>query len=429
MLCSFYEKEISPPIGTHIPGYYVTRVSTGVKDKLYAKAFAADDGENKVIFIMLDAVAFPKELYEAVVTRIEKFTGVSKNNISIASTHTHLGLPIGNYPDCDADDEFLSVLVRLIADCGISAHSRLEPCTLYYGEGEVDSISFNRNYIMKDGSIQSVLIKNHNDILKPYSGIDPRLPVLFVKNKEGKPIGSLISFACHVDCVGGNEFSGDFPTVLSENLKDKFGRDFVSLFLEGTCGDINHFNLQGDLSIYDETYYIKMGNTLSKEAIKVIENAEKVNSDKIKCEIIRPEIGVRRATKEQIEKAEILAKDYSKTVFNDSTLAYQLLHYESLNLLSCKITVQVMMIGDVFLYSLPGEVYHKFGIDISNSCPSGKSLISTLSNGSNGYIPTPELMDTDIYEASINCSSFYEPEAGNKIVKYANELAEKLATK
>ena len=42
--CGFYEKEITPPLGSDIPGYFMKRPSTGVLDRLYAKAFAVSDG-------------------------------------------------------------------------------------------------------------------------------------------------------------------------------------------------------------------------------------------------------------------------------------------------------------------------------------------------------------------------------------------------
>ena len=29
---------------------------------------------------------------------------------------------------------------------------------------------------------------------------------------------------------------------IAKNLKDEFGRDFVGMFVNGTCGNINHYN-------------------------------------------------------------------------------------------------------------------------------------------------------------------------------------------
>jgi len=39
----FYEKEITPPLGCCIPGYYTPRIADGVKDKLYCKALSVSN--------------------------------------------------------------------------------------------------------------------------------------------------------------------------------------------------------------------------------------------------------------------------------------------------------------------------------------------------------------------------------------------------
>jgi len=51
----FYEKELTPPLGCDIPGYYTKRVADGVVDKLYCKAFAASDGNETIIMMAVDA--------------------------------------------------------------------------------------------------------------------------------------------------------------------------------------------------------------------------------------------------------------------------------------------------------------------------------------------------------------------------------------
>ena len=38
MRCAFYEKEITPPLGGDIPGYYINRFTEDVADELYVRA-------------------------------------------------------------------------------------------------------------------------------------------------------------------------------------------------------------------------------------------------------------------------------------------------------------------------------------------------------------------------------------------------------
>ena len=56
MRCGFYEKEITPPLGQSVPGYFCARPAMDVWDKLYAKA-AVFEGENGIVAVLiLDAV-------------------------------------------------------------------------------------------------------------------------------------------------------------------------------------------------------------------------------------------------------------------------------------------------------------------------------------------------------------------------------------
>lgn len=47
MRCVFYEKEVTPPLGGDLVGYFTHRYAQDVEDRLYVKAvvFADDSGE------------------------------------------------------------------------------------------------------------------------------------------------------------------------------------------------------------------------------------------------------------------------------------------------------------------------------------------------------------------------------------------------
>ena len=50
-------------------------------------------------------------------------------------------------------------------------------------------------------------------------------------------------FALHLDTTSGTLYSADYPYYLAESLGKEFGDKFVSLFGNGTCGDINHIDV------------------------------------------------------------------------------------------------------------------------------------------------------------------------------------------
>ena len=52
---------------------------------------------------------------------------------------------------------------------------------------------------------------------------------VFVKDSDGNPLGVLVSFACHPDCVSGEKYTGDYISVLAKQLKKAYGEDFVTV--------------------------------------------------------------------------------------------------------------------------------------------------------------------------------------------------------
>ena len=91
--------------------------------------------------------------------------------------------------------------------------------------------------------------------------------------------------------------------------------------------------------------------------------------------------------------------------------------------------VQVFGVGNTKFFMLPGEMFHRFATKVRAALPGTNCLFSTLSDGWNGYIPTPELVDmyedlyNKIYEIKLCHGSQLERNAGDIIADAAIELA------
>lgn len=68
MKCAFYEREITPPLGSHLSGYANIRKANGLKDRLMAKACVFSNGGETIAFIAVDALHMENELRNAVAT-------------------------------------------------------------------------------------------------------------------------------------------------------------------------------------------------------------------------------------------------------------------------------------------------------------------------------------------------------------------------
>ena len=86
--CAFYEKEITPPLGCHIPGYFNIRQGSDVKDRLMAKACVISDGKETVAMIAIDACGLVYKIRNIIAKRVSEFTGIKEENVLIAANES-----------------------------------------------------------------------------------------------------------------------------------------------------------------------------------------------------------------------------------------------------------------------------------------------------------------------------------------------------
>lgn len=432
MKCGFYEKEITPPLGGDLPGYYLNRPAKHIKDRLYAKAvvFGNDNDEEKdmAALVIVDAVEIPAQYCDRIIKRAAAYTGIPEENISVSATHTHYGIPCGDVISV-ADESYMDVFCRLAADCITMAERSMKTCRIRYGKGHVEGISHIRDYRMADGDIVTNVdySKFQDQVLGPNGTPDPELPIIAVVDEKGVPMGMLASYACHLDCVGGAEYTGDYASELSGRLKTVYGNDFVSIYLAGASGDINHIDAIAGV----RSDYIEMGKILAAEVVRVIENAVlaggAVASRKVELKVKR-----RHATSEQIRIAREIMEHPEKaseyTMLGSAMSSLMLTYEEAFADTPEEVTlpVHVIRIGDAYLFALPGEIYSKFGRRLKEECPGGCALLSELSNMSAGYIPTEDIFGTSAYPVQLCHGSFLEPGAGEKLIDCALKVAKEL---
>ena len=435
MKCAFYEKQVTPPIGSGIPGgFNPKRLSEGVEDDLYVKTVLFDDGERQAALVVIDAVELPGKFREIITARVREMTGIAPANVAVCGTHTHYGLPCGE-PDGTAEDEpYMDFLCRAAADSVFLAREKLQPCRLSFAMGRVDGVSFNRDYDMSDGHILTNPGKKYPaSIVRPYAENDPVLPVLFVEDEAGNKLGSIASFACHQDTTTGRKYSGDFSSEMSYKLKEAYGKDFVSIYLAGASGDINHIDFisRDTKPDYQRLTHRQIGQALAAEVIRLAAEAKPLDGDRVDSGFETVNCRLRHASEEELNLAKKIVRgeaDASRLMLG-ALQAALLVSYEQVTegQTDGDLPVQVMDVGGVTLFIMPGELYHQFGLKLRAQYP--KSLVATLCNGFWGYMPVPELLGTDIYPAQLCAGSKWEPAAGDKLVTRALQMAGRLQAK
>ena len=425
MKAAFYECDVTPPLGGFIWGYYKERYACDVIKRLYSKAVVIKNDESVVAILTIDTCVIPEEMHEIVTKRIFEFTGIRPESVCISSNHTHLGAPVtdGAEVGCYADKAYKDVFFRLCADAVILAYNRLEEVKLSFVEPTINGISYCRNYELEDGTLITHG-RGRTNIKRALSEPDRAFPIIYFYGKNGI-LGTISSFACHQDTMGGTYdvcgYAGDYASVLSDELKAHYGHNFVSIFLLGCCGDINTANLTPDSFRYR---YNHIGKELADSVIKNEGNATKmINKLSVVKESVRIE---RRGIKDLTEANKQLAELFHS---NNTMVARNMLYYVSTNKADYSdLFVQGILLGEVYISLLPGEIYTNISRSIKANSPFEKNIVVENCNSYCGYIPSEEVFTEkcNLYEASLCYHSCHVPEAASILKNKSIELAKKL---
>lgn len=409
MKISFYEKDITPPLGCYMAGYYTNMVAEDVLDTLHVRCAVFAHDKQVAAVVSIDSMELPDDLHDAVTKRIEAYTGIPADSVLLSANHTHKGIPITDSPEFGAcgDSAFRDVVYRLIADCVTLAYRRLQEGTVFYAAGEAEGVSFCRNFVKPDGTF---VTWDSSNTVRALSQVDTEVPFLFVRDGKGKPCGAVVNFACHQDCLPVKFYSGDYAHVLSDELKKVYGPEFVTVFLMGTCGDINHIDPSQKQMPFDT--YQTIGKTLAKT---VCRHAGEVVPVGDALAVSKKQFPVRRrllTNEEYFAESARLAQE--KKLFSVRNLAF---YHACAKTAELQVWLQCIRIGNAVLYGYPGEAFVDFGRDLKKRSPSSMNLVASQCNSCCGYIATEEAHgeNSRLYEKDLCFGACLEPETGYRI--------------
>lgn len=426
MKIGIYESDITPPLGCYQSGYGFDRKAEDAYSKLYSKAMVIEqDGEYAVI-ISVDICEYPPQLHDTVTKRIYEYTGISPDCVCIHSTHDHCGAPVTDDPaiECYSDKPYTDVFYRLVADSAILAFKRLEECEIKFAKAIIPDTARCRCYVLKDGTLKTHE-SNPDMIERRLVESNNELPVLFIE-KDGKKIGALYTFGCHQDTVGRRPFGycGDYSSVVSDYLKDKYGRNFVSIYLAAPSGDMATSNPFAKSEEDRCVRYREIGRRLSNGIISVENDGQKIDGQ---LKVAKKKISVpkRKLTNEQYYEYIKKVIDTTKDNFRISNVV----HYHTADHTDvADLYLQVISIGDFALYVYPGEMFSEYDERTKKNSPFKYNMVAENSNSYGGYIPTENAFDEKsiLYEISLAYDSFLVPEAGEILYDNIIEMAKSI---
>lgn len=436
---------ITPPLGQGIVGNFGTPPpAMHIHDQLHARSIVLDDGETRLVFVVVDNVGVNQEVFDEAKRLINAATGLPKENVLTSSTHTHSATSAGGSGDKRRGynkggplDEYQSFLARRISDGVQVAINNLQPARIGWGVGNVPQHLFNRRWKMKPGSAvpnpfggQDKVMMNpgvgNPNLLEPAGPTDPQVSFLSVQSLEGRPIALLGNYSLHY--VGGvpkNDISADYFAVFADRIQELLKADrqdppFVAIMSNGTSGDVNNINFRGPaekLAPYEKMRIV--ANDVAQEVLRVYKTIQHKDWVRLQAAQTMLTLQVRKPTPEMIIYANnILAKPENETPFHKNERAYAdralQLHKEWPDKID--IILQAFNIGGLGIAAIPFETFTQTGLDIKAKSPFKPTFTIELANGNFGYLPTPEQHLLGGYETWLGTNKV-ETNASEKIVK------------
>jgi hypothetical protein len=429
--------DVTPPPGYRMSGYFNERLNTGTHDPLQAKAIVFRQGDRQGALVFCDLIGLSVEVSRQAREQASQRTGIPAANILIHGTHSHTG-PLydgalrkhfhdlavekqGKDPheEIDYRDFLAHRLVDAIAQASTTAH----PVEALAGIAEQRGLSFNRRFHMKDGTVRFNPGKLNPDIIRPAGPIDSEVGIVLLKPKGGNQnVAALTVFPLHLDTVGGTEYAADYPFYLERTLRKNFGNQFVSLFGNGTCGDINHVDVTHGQAQKGHEEAARIGTTLAETVQAAVPALKPLGVPKLAVRSGTVTVPIQQFTPAEIAQArqDMFKVGTADLSFLDQVKATKIMNVQLRSAAGLPVEVQIFRLADdLAIVGLPGEVFVELGLAIKRGSPFARTLVVELCNDNPAYIPTQKGFAEGSYET---VNSLIQPGGGEQMVELALRL-------
>ncbi len=423
--------KVTPPKGAPMAGYYFNRAATGVHDDLYAKALVIESGGERAAIVACDLIGIPRTIVEQARKRIEVSVGIPAGRVMISATHAHTGpVILDGKSSSHLKGEMLEIaenyarnLPERIAESVRFASLQLKPARVLAAQGSEPSLTFNRRFHMKDGSVGWNPGKLNPNILRPAGPIDPAVPVVYFDTPDGSPIAVYVNYSMHLDTVGGLEYSADYPYTLAKLIAAARAPGLVTMFTIGCAGNLNHIDVTSRDPQHGHGEAARIGTVLAAEILKTLNKLEPLDAGapRVRSEVVSlPSPEIRPGELEWARKTSATFGKPDAAPFMDLVRAGRIVEVSDRNGAPIEAEVQVIAVGDRLAWvGLPGEIFTELGMAIKAASPFQYTIVVELANGSIGYVPDRKAYVEGAYEpVSARCAAG----SGEKLVDAATRL-------
>ena len=404
---------ITPPLGTRIPGGFRPRYAENVDDELFAKAVVIDNGTTRIAIVTCDLIAIPEKVADAAKARIADRCDIPAAHVMVNATHTHTAVAIADLLGVDEDPDYTEWVPLKIADAVELAVWRLKPARVGFASVNEERITFNRRWHMKDGTVRFNPGIENPDLVEPTGTIDPEVAMMYVEaTDDGTPISAVANFSLHyIGTDNGNALSADYFGHFDRLMKHYLGDTCISLLWNAASGQINNTDFSGRTkwTASGHRQAVKMANVLAGHFIVEMQLMEMHETLDLSGDLATLTFQRKEITAGDLEVAEQVlsvpqgtynayeAGPFSWVVGEPIPQALVDVYAhecQRLAKLPAQMTapVQVIRLGEAAIVALPGEVFVETGMNIKSKSDAKPTFLVSLANGYIGYICTDKAL-------------------------------------
>ena len=350
----------------------------GVHDPIFARALVLDNGKSSVAIVATDLIELEDTL--PLRQRIQRELGIAADHIMITASHDHSAPKLGDFTPQTA--AYAKIADEKIFDTVKRAKAALQPARMGSGAGVAD-VNVNRDEYRP---VAGPAGKQGWDLgFNPNGPSDKAVRVLKFETAGGAPIAILFNYGVHsVATMQSQMISGDLAGAAEHVVERRYDDKAVALFAIGAAGDQNpRFSgtaLNGpnvpragkeleDIRTRSWPAMEAQGYMLGSEVLRV--------AGAIQASDAAPRLAGGETTVTCPVKAEAKWSKLGPTV---------------------PIRLGVILIGDIALGGVAGEVVTNIESHLKRLSPLTDTLLVTLADGRTGYYVDDAAYDQPLFE-------------------------------
>ena len=370
-------------MGTLLAGYPRKSPAVQIHDDLLVSGLAFDDGKTRALLLSFDLIGLEEESIRRIKMECAKICDIDPENILLTCTHTHSG-PYTISVHQRSDTEYLENLFVWVQEAVEDAFVDMtEVLVFHYSVAAHENI--NRRIVFPDNSCLYLPDNKHLHNLAD-GVVDPELGILFFMNNLTKEnAATLVNYAAHplssqTGGISSSTITSDYPYYLRDQVEKEIGG--TCIFIQGAAGDLHPKEFECGFTATE-----KMGKNLARKVIHAYYaiggyyDYLQTEPEK-RYQIINPEI------KTHTEKFMMNFRE------GDSNYRKYFQKREG----SIEAELQYLLIGDICLVGVPGELLVEPGLEIKWHSPFQKTFILYNSTAYLSYIAHTNTFVSSGYE-------------------------------